>query len=237
MVPWSPLSVEEILKGSYFWAVVLSADFDCVSSVRSRRNPIKIRHFIMSKIWIVSDTHFSQESIIHFKQPDGVTPMRPFANAREMDEALVTYWNETVQPQDHVYHLGDVSMKRHAIKFIGRCNGHKRLLTGNHDIYDTKKDYLPFFEKVYGTRLIDDLLFSHFPIDARSIKPKWFNVHGHLHNNAPMFGYQGHLSHKHLNVSMEWTDYRPIALEEVKRLCQQMTDQYWKDASKYAPVG
>ena len=174
-------------------------------------------------IWLISDTHFSQESIIHFKQPNG-QPMRPFANAKEMDEALITYWNETVRPTDSVYHLGDVSMKRHAIPLIGRCNGHKRLLTGNHDIYDTKKDYLPWFEKIYGTRLLDDLLLSHFPIHSGSIKKRWTNVHGHLHNNAPMFGHRGYLTAKHLNISCEWTNFRPIALEEVKKLVQVMKD-------------
>lgn len=183
-------------------------------------------------IFCISDTHFSQESIIHFLRPDGVTPMRPFSNADEMDELLIQYWNEIVKPADHVYHFGDVSMKRKAIPLIGRCNGHKRLLPGNHDIYDTRKDYAPFFEKIYGTRLMGDLLFSHYPIDRGSIKRAWTNVHGHTHANEPMFGLDGRLGPKHLNISCEWTNYRPIALEDLTKLVKQQTAraQEQKDA-------
>jgi len=173
----------------------------------------------MANIFFISDTHFGQESIIHFLRPDG-TPMRPFANADEMDEALIANWNAVVRPQDHVYHLGDVAMKRKLIPLIGRCNGHKRLLTGNHDIFDTKKDYLPWFEKIYGTRYIGNLLLSHYPIDKGSLKPEWTNVHGHTHANEPMFGIDGRLGPRYLNISCEWTNYAPIAFEEVLGLVE-----------------
>lgn len=168
-------------------------------------------HHIMANIFIVSDTHFSQESICHFINGQG-QKMRPWDNATEMDEALIENWNRTVRPQDKVYHLGDVSMKRNAIALVGRCNGHKRLVRGNHDIFPMKY-YLPFFEEIYGTRIFEDMVLSHFPIVLDSIKPKWTCVHGHLHSNVP----RNHFGPKYLNVSIEYTDWRPLSLDEVRQ--------------------
>ena len=165
----------------------------------------------MANIFIVSDTHFGQYSICEFLDVNG-NRMRPWFSADEMDEALVANWNATVRPQDKVYHLGDVAMKRDKIALMGRCNGHKRLVRGNHDIFPMKY-YLPFFEEIYGTRVFDDMVLSHFPIVLDSIKPKWTCVHGHVHNNVR----PGYLGPKYLNVSIEVTEWRPLAIEEVRQ--------------------
>lgn len=165
----------------------------------------------MADIFIASDTHFGQRSICHFLDVYG-QKMRPWDTAEEMDEALVENWNKVVKPSAKVYHLGDVSMKRDGIKLMGRLNGHKRLVRGNHDIFPTKY-YLPFFEDIYGVRVFDDMVLSHFPIVLDSIKPKWTCVHGHVHRNV----LPGHLGPKYLNVSCEVTDFRPLAIEEVRQ--------------------
>lgn len=44
-------------------------------------------------IWLISDTHFGHENIIGYCG-------RPFANAAEMDEAMIERWNATVKPSD-----------------------------------------------------------------------------------------------------------------------------------------
>jgi calcineurin-like phosphoesterase family protein len=164
----------------------------------------------MAGIFFVSDTHFSHQGVCVFTNAQG--KMRPWDRAEDMDEALVENWNKIVKPQDKVYHLGDVAMKRSAVAVVGRCNGHKRLVRGNHDIESTKY-YLRFFEEVYGTRVFDDMILSHIPLHPESIKPRWTNVHGHVHNNVPPDYY----GVKYLNVSIEYTDWRPLALEEVKQ--------------------
>ena len=154
-------------------------------------------------IWLVSDTHFGHEAIIGYCG-------RPFTNAAEMDEALVSRWNERVKPSDHVYHLGDVSMRRESLKQIGpRLNGHKRLLRGNHDIHKTA-DYLAAgFKEIMGVRVFDGLLLSHFPVHPSSLDRFVGNVHGHIHER-PNIGPQ------YLNISVERTNYAPITLEEAR---------------------
>ena len=165
----------------------------------------------MSNIFLVSDTHLGQRSICHFLDVNG-QKMRPWDEADEMDEALIANWNATVRPQDKVYHLGDVAMKRDKIALMGRCNGHKRLVRGNHDSFPMKY-YLPFFDEIYGVRVFEDMILSHFPIVLDSVKPKWSCVHGHVHNNVV----PGYLGPKYLNVSIEVTEWRPLAIEEVRQ--------------------
>jgi calcineurin-like phosphoesterase family protein len=171
----------------------------------------------MSNIFFVSDTHFGHAAtIFKFKLEDG-TPMRPFASVEEMDEFMVTEWNKIVKPQDKVYHLGDVAMRRQHIATVGRCNGHKRLVRGNHDIEDDKY-YRPWFDAIYGSRVLDGMIFTHIPIHPDSIGMGKTNVHGHVHNNIPAL----HYGPNYLNISVEVTGYRPLALEEVK---QRIRDQ------------
>ena len=164
----------------------------------------------MANIFIISDTHFGHANILNFKRDDGA-PVRAFSCVEEMDQHMIDRWNSVVRPQDHVYHLGDVAMKKTSIETVGKCNGHKRLVRGNHDIFRTK-DYLPFFEEIYGIRVLDGLIFTHIPIHPESLGRFKANVHGHVHA----------LPHKHYgpryyNVSVEVIDYTPVSLEDLKK--------------------
>lgn len=156
--------------------------------------------------------------MLHFTLESGEL-MRVFDSVEAMDNHIVDQWNSVVRPQDHVYHLGDVAMKWRNIETIARCNGHKRLVRGNHDIFPTKK-YLPFFDEIYGMRLFQrtiglstrhGLWLTHVPVHPDSIKPNWVNIHGHVHNNIPSL----HYGNKYINVSVEVTNYKPVALEEL----------------------
>jgi calcineurin-like phosphoesterase family protein len=164
----------------------------------------------MANIFIISDTHFSHENILRFKKKDG-TPMRPFLSVEEMDEYMIAKWNEVVRPKDKVYHLGDVAMHRDKIKVIARCNGHKRLVRGNHDDHPLKF-YTEWFDEVYGSRVLDNMLFTHIPVHPESMGRFLANVHGHVHNNVSAL----HYGPKYFNVSVEVIDYTPIPLETLK---------------------
>ncbi len=62
----------------------------------------------MPSVFLVSDTHFGHAGVCKFTESDGVTKIRPWTDPQEMDEEMVKRWNETVRPNDKVYHLGDV---------------------------------------------------------------------------------------------------------------------------------
>lgn len=165
----------------------------------------------MVDIFVTSDTHLHHANILTFLNADG-SRLRPFSTVEEMDETIIERWNKVVKPQDHVYHLGDVAMSKKWISLIGRCNGKKRLVRGNHDIHDDKF-YREFFEKMYGVRVFENqhLILSHIPLHPECLKQRtWYNIHGHVHGNPNTFG------PNYVNVCVEVTDYTPVALEDIR---------------------
>lgn len=180
-------------------------------------------------IWFTSDTHFDHENMItKFVLANG-RPAREFASVEEMNETMIARWNEVVRPSDHIYHLGDVTMHRQVAQIryrvLDRLNGHKRLLLGNHDA-DQVQNYLPWFKKIFASRVIDRILFTHIPVHPDSLGRFHANVHGHTHHRIldPVIvtdhkGY-GDSTRRvpYLNVCVERTDYRPVSLEQIKKL-------------------
>lgn len=79
-------------------------------------------------IWLSSDYHFGHERIITLSN-------RPFKDVSHMNEMLVQNHNAVVAPDDHVYVLGDVALGSflNSIQYVGRMNGIKHLVVGNHD--------------------------------------------------------------------------------------------------------
>jgi calcineurin-like phosphoesterase family protein len=181
----------------------------------------------MADRWYCSDHHLGHYNIIEYGE-------RPFKNLAEMHDALVTYHNEVVKPQDHVSFLGDVTIKRGGrldrewlIAEMKRYNGHKRLYLGNHDHMPVKV-YLIAFEKVYGTwRSEEGIICSHIPIHPQSVGNVIANVHGHIHQRPnfepvkiPKYVSKGGKQMParvvpYINVSVEAINYRPIHLDEI----------------------
>lgn len=166
--------------------------------------------------WLISDTHFGHENVIHFIAGDGQA-MRPFTSTREMDEALIERWNSVVGVNDYVYHLGDVAMEAKALhRVMPRLHGHKRLIMGNHD-KEAMQNYRPYFEKIAGARYLEGLLLTHIPVHPRSIDSRFEgNVHGHLHANSSRTPWTPWLGDRYYNVSVEVIDFTPINLDTVK---------------------
>lgn len=170
------------------------------------------------ELWFISDTHFGHKAMLKFMSPDG-TLMRPFDSVEEMDELMVQRWNEVVRPSDHVYHLGDVTMRREFLPIVKRLNGHKRLIFGNHDIYEYQHYANVGFKKLMSYRKFGNIVFSHIPIHPMSLgkpdgaEPRW-NAHGHVHTNGSPQG-------RYVNLCVELTNYRPLALYEVRKQIEE----------------
>lgn len=164
-----------------------------------------------SRIFVIADTHFGHTKCwAEFKRADG-SPLRPFTSTEEMDETMVARWNEVVEPQDHIYHLGDVCIARKNLDIVKRLKGHKRLVRGNHDVYSTK-DYMDVgFEEIYGVRVWPkhNIIMSHIPLHPDCLESRaWRNVHGHLHANVVT----GDRAEKYQCVSVEHTNYAPVLM-------------------------
>lgn len=140
-------------------------------------------------IFFTSDTHFGHANIVRLSN-------RPFKETKHqtavevMNEAIVKNWNETVSPDDTVYHLGDVALGpiQDSLSIIERLNGRKILVTGNHDrnFRGGKRsaglepeqwddEYVAKgFDAVYGNVALSafegmpPVMLSHFPYDGDS---------------------------------------------------------------------
>lgn len=167
----------------------------------------------MPSVFLVSDTHFGHNGVCHFTQNDGITKLRPWDNADDMDEAMVKSWNETVKPNDKVYHLGDVVMKRKSLSIMHRLNGDKVLIRGNHDIFKDA-DYYEHFRELRAYHVMNGMILSHIPIHPESLGRFGVNIHGHTHSNRVLLPNK-EIDLRYHCVCVEQTDFRPILFEDV----------------------
>lgn len=162
----------------------------------------------MANIFVISDTHFGHSAMLSFQKLDGSLCRSEFKDVTHMDETMVDNWNSVVKPSDHVYHLGDVAMKKDMLAIVKRLNGKKRLIFGNHDIFDYKFYAEAGFQKLMGMRVISGVILTHVPIHADNLGRFRLNIHGHTH-------YRKIDSPEYVNVCVEHTGYRPIPLDSI----------------------
>ena len=173
--------------------------------------------FNMPAVFLVSDTHFGHAGVCRFMRNDGVTKLRPWDNPDEMDEEMVKRWNETVRPNDKVYHLGDVVINRKAMSTLYRLNGDKVLIRGNHDIF-RDDEYRQHFRELRAYHVMNGMILSHIPIHTESLGRFGVNIHGHLHANRVMTGIKNSkIDNRYHCVCVEQTDFRPILFEDVMK--------------------
>lgn len=156
----------------------------------------------MTRIFIISDTHFGHENILRFRDSATNELIRNFSDVHDMNEHMVERWNKTINDDDIVYHLGDVYFgKGHEV--LGRLKGRKRLILGNHD--NAKDQNLQkYFQKISMWRMFPEYncLLTHVPIHESGLYKVQYNLHGHIHQNASP-------TERHINCSVEVQDYMP----------------------------
>ena len=166
----------------------------------------------MAEYWISSDWHLNHNNILKFTDSEeNLIRGNKFSSVKEMNEYILEQHNSCVKPTDHYYNLGDVFFSKdydYLDKLLSNFNGKKRLVLGNHD--DVKNSLLTkHFEKIMIWRVIKefDVTLSHFPLHDTTLgEHSKLNLHGHIHQNLSP-------SARHINVSMEAIDYKPIHLE------------------------
>jgi len=136
----------------------------------------------MSRTWVYSDPHFYHSNIVKFTNFDG-TKMRPWDDVKTMTEEMIEWYNELVSAEDRVYILGDVAFTTANItSTVGRMNGRKVLVPGNHEPKKMAK-YIDLFDDVRGYVQRSGFIMSHIPLHPGSLGRWGLNIHGHLHNN------------------------------------------------------
>ncbi len=161
-------------------------------------------------IFYTADLHF------HYKP---FLPGRPFASVEEMDEAMIRLWNETVTDGDTVYVVGDVGYNGGYVPgdALGRLQGRKHLIRGNHDTgFENAQKLFDYFETVTDFSEIDDgethILLCHYPILYRK---RGYMIHGHLHQaRGPEYDILRQMP-RMLNAGVDVNFYRPVTLAQL----------------------
>ena len=180
----------------------------------------------MPATFLVSDTHFGHAGVCHFTHPDDETvKLRPWNDPSEMDDEMIRRWNDTVRPNDKVYHLGDVVINRKALPTLARLNGDKVLIRGNHDIF-RDEEYRVYFRELRAYHVLNGMILSHIPVHEASLGRFGVNIHGHLpatrvkkargvdaKTGAILYSKENDV--RYHCVCVEQTDFRPILLEDV----------------------
>lgn len=158
-------------------------------------------------VFFTSDTHFGHGGALGLFR-------RPFASVKDMDEALIRRWNETVTAEDEVWHLGDFAVRRSPdcmMNILERLKGRKHLIAGNNDppamrelrAWESVGDYAEL--TVEGLRLV----LCHYPFRSwNGMGRGVVNLHGHSHGKlAPM--------RRQIDVGVDVWDFRPLALAQL----------------------
>ncbi|MCM1532707.1 MAG: hypothetical protein NC114_10620 [Ruminococcus flavefaciens] len=159
------------------------------------------------KVYFTSDTHFNSARTLSLSR-------RPFPDVESMNSHFISQWNDTVNSQDTVYHLGDFG----DYSYAHDLNGHIVLLFGNYERENPPYRYSRLF-----SQLIDDFQFPLPQYDLTLVhepshmSTSTFNLFGHVHQLSLVKKH--HLSPTQiqcgLNVGID-NFQRPISIDVVE---------------------
>ena len=157
--------------------------------------------------FLFSDPHFHHENM---------AKRRGFSSAEEMNELIVTNWNNTISKKDCVFLLGDITMEKKQYEILSRLKGVIHVVLGNHDQRQHVQELLKYVNSVSG--IIDYkkiAILTHCPIHPSQLEFRYsYNIHGHVHENSvldiyedPKFKIQ---DPRYINVCAEMINYTPV---------------------------
>ena len=145
----------------------------------------------------IADQHFFDSDVMLLMDK------RPFESIDDMNNYMVSRWNETVQKKDEIYVIGDmfswrdVKDAKKINRILHQLHGRIHLIIGNHDDDWHKKPGIDMerFASVNIQKWVKDekrdVLLNHYPIPyfcKNHLKDKnghlsAYMLHGHTHNS------------------------------------------------------
>lgn len=182
----------------------------------------------------ISDLHLGHTNILGMGKNGELTKRKMFQDISEMNEYIITQWNEHVDADDEVWIAGDLSYRSgiDVGKYLSRMAGHKHLIIGNHDVKWMKNVELSkYFESVSHMEIIKEgsraITICHYPLMewAQSRRAKYsldgysWLIHGHIHDSTTCDAYR-YIKEKPLPCALNagfdipGNDY-PVTFEEL----------------------
>jgi len=168
----------------------------------------------ISKTYLLTDSHWEHAKMVKYcnRPPD-------------FGQKIINQWQATVQPQDIVYHLGDVTWgsQGQLMQIMDGLPGTKILVRGNHDRNHSNNWFIQAgFAAVVEKAQVSGVILSHFPtvLSPEEIDYGIINIHGHFHNNGPKKWeqrFRDKITYNHFLMILEDIEYRPILLQEARK--------------------
>lgn len=187
--------------------------------------------FDKESVFFTSDTHFNHTNIIRFCQ-------RPFKDVAEMNETLISNWNNNVGKEDIVFHLGDFCLGGAAewANILDRLNGKIYLILGNHDLKNILQGFINRFEHVAMAMCIQigkkKIYLSHYPYLCfeGGYKNDVWQLFGHVHTRQTNTGLDAsrlqYLYPTQLDVGVDNCNFKPLSFEQVReRIINQIENK------------
>jgi len=157
-------------------------------------------------VFFTSDTHFGDHRTLNIHK-------RPFASVAEMDAALIARWNETVGPDDEVWHLGDIARRAGDVAgLLAALHGRKHLIIGNNDPPGAAEASGWASVGHYAELELDGvhLVMCHYPFRSWNGQHRGaINLHGHSHGRLKPMPRQ-------FDVGVDAHDFRPVTLAQLR---------------------
>lgn len=157
--------------------------------------------------FFTSDTHFGDPRVLRIDR-------RPFPGVAAHDEALVGLWNETVGPDDEVWHLGDFALgppPDAVAALLARLHGRKHLVIGNNDGPGTLAAPGWASVQAYAELRLDGrhLILCHYPFRTwNQIGRGSLNLHGHSHGKLTP-------ATRQYDIGVDVQGLRPATLDQI----------------------
>jgi calcineurin-like phosphoesterase family protein len=199
-------------------------------------------------IFFTSDLHIGHANVIKFSN-------RPFKDLDDMHNKLVKNYNAIVPEHGVCYFLGDIGLCKSEIirEVIGRMNGTKILILGNHDKGVNAMYNMGFDVVLYGATLQianQRVTLSHCPLlgvfrertdlmehgnpgecwhGELNPKRRRFSTHDngqlHLHGHihSPNGGKSAKIEGRQFDVGVDANDYRPVSISAIESWISRMS--------------
>lgn len=166
----------------------------------------------MSKVKIISDTHFSQKSICSYR--------KQFSTVEEHDQYVFDTIMTNLGKRDTLWILGDVcftvdGFHKYVVPIANYVNK-LHIILGNHDLERkeapnihlyTHVGYIKNEVSIHSMVSYKGFWLTHAPIHPDELRGKR-NIHGHVHNATIN-------DDRYINVCCEAVNYIPKTLEEL----------------------
>ncbi|AXY82796.1 putative serine/threonine protein phosphatase [Acinetobacter phage KARL-1] len=165
----------------------------------------------MANVLFYGDLHAGHKAIAKYRTR--------FRDEQDHFEHVEREYYNAVTKRDVCYFTGDAVFSLERARQIAKWPGKKILICGNHDTDNlTMQQLCETFDEVAALRKYKEFWLSHAPLHPVELRGK-INIHGHVH-------FATLDDCRYVNTSLENTDYKPIALYQIRDIIKARKHYY-----------